>query len=429
MKKSIFAVLVLMMALILMTTGCGNLSDSSNPSKTMRPQGADVGNDDTYRDVFKENKVIDISVTLKNEYYNEMMAAPEAEQFYSADINVAGEKVYNVGFRTTGATDFVGTSEASLEKYSYKVRFDKYVDKQKYLKLDEMVLINCYKDPSYMREYLSYLAYKSLDSKYAPLATYATLKINGKDCGLYLCIECVEDAYLNRVMNNNDNNLYKASEGATLESLSSVSLFEQKNGQNETKTDLNAFLEVLHAMPMGSKGNIETVLNVDSALQFIAVNAVVGNYDGYLGKNAKDYYLASNGTQFIVVPWDMNESFGAGNKDNGVTATISTDTPVYRVDMSERPLISKLLAVPEYKTKYDSYVAKLVEFMSGISAEIDKIDTLIGSYVQKDQQSFYGYDQYLINIGKSTGENTTGYIALSEYASIRADFLKSSGEQ
>ena len=149
----------------------------------------------------------------------------------------------------------------------------------------------------------------------------------------------------------------------------------------------------------------------------------------YLGKNAKGYYLASNGTQFIVVPWDMNESFGAGNKDNGVTATISTDTPVYRVDMSERPLISKLLAVPEYKTKYDSYVAKLIEFMSGISAEIDKIDTLIGSYVQKDQQSFYGYDQYLINIGKSTGENTTGYIGLSEYASIRADFLKSSGEQ
>lgn len=425
MKKSIIAALMMMLAMILMVTGCGSSDNSSDPSKTMAPHGADVGNDDTYRDVFRENKVIEVSVTLKNEYYNEMMAAPEAEQFYSADITVAGETVYNVGFRTTGATEFEGTTEASLERYSYKVRFDKYVDKQKYLKLDEMVLLNLYKDPSYMREYLSYLAFQSLDSDIAPLATYATLKVNGKDCGLYLCVECVEDAYLNRVFKNNDNNLYKATEGTTLESTSSISLFEQKNGKDETKADITEFVNKLLAMPTGEKGEIESILNVKSALQFIAVNAVIGNYDGYLGKNAKDYYLAFDGEQFHVVPWDMNECLGAGNKDNGVTATISPDTPVYRVDMSERPLISKLLAVPEYKTLYDGYVAKLTDFMANISKTVDEIHALIGPYVEKDAQSFYGYQQYLINIGKAEGENTTGFIALTEYAKARVDFLSS----
>lgn len=425
-QRNLLAILLLSLTVIMIVTGCGSPSGPTDPSKTMAPQGMDVHNNKTYREVFSQDKVIEISVELKNEYYNEMMASPESETFYSADITIGGETIYNSGFRVDGTTDFVGTTEASLEKYSFKVRFDKFVDKQKYLKLDEMVLINFYKDPSYMREYLSYLAYEYLDSKYAPLATYATLKINGKDCGLYLCIECVEDAYLNRVVGNNDNNLYKASEGASLISAASTSLFSQKNGQDETKTDLTNFINTLLAMPNGEKGDIETVLNIQSALQYIAVNTVVGNYDGYLGKNAKDYYLANDGSgRFFVVPWDLNESFGCGNKDNGITATVDPSVPVYRVDISERPLISKLLAVPEYKTLYDGYVAKLTEFLQKLPTEIDKIHTMIGSYVEKDSQAFYGYEQYLVNIGKSTSENSTGYISLAEYINLRNNYLAS----
>ena len=427
-QRQLLTVVILVIIAIMLATGCDGITPT-NPSKTMAPHGIDANNNKTYRDVFNQNKVIEVSVSLKNEYYNEMMAAPEAEQFYSADVTIEGNTVYNSGFRTQGNTEFVGTSEASLEKYSYKLRFDKYVDKQKYLKLDELVLINCYKDPSYMREYLSYLAFEYLDSEVAPLAIFATLKINGKDMGLYLCVEAVEDAYLNRVVGNNDGNLYKASEGATLESNTSVSLLEQKNGKIETKEDITAFVNKLLAMPNGEKGDIESVLDVQSALKFIAVNTVVGNYDGYLGKNAKDYYLAYDGTRFFVAPWDMNETFGSGNKDNGVTATVNPYVPVYRVDMSQRPLVENLLAVPEYKSLYEGYITKLTEFLQKLPEEINKIHSLIEPYVKKDTQSFYGYDQYLVSIGKSQSENTSGYITLNEYISLRLSYLTSLNAQ
>ena len=53
------------------------------------------------------------------------------------------------------------------------------------------------------------------------------------------------------------------------------------------------------------------------------------------------------------------------------TLLISIDTPVSGVSMEDRPLISKLLEVPEYKEKYHEYLNQIVDgyFNSGIFEE------------------------------------------------------------
>ena len=119
-------------------------------------------------------------------------------------------------------------------------------------------------------------------------------------------------------------------------------------------------------------------------------------------------------------------AFGAAGKDNGVSVDISPYEPVYRTSMYERPLVSKLLAVDEYVTKYEGYVTAVREYLDGIEAKIETLDKLIGESVKSDTTGFYSYDQYLVAIGKSEPENnTTGIIAMQEYATLRRDFLKS----
>lgn len=64
---------------------------------------------------------------------------------------------------------------------------------------------------------------------------------------------------------------------------------------------------------------------------------------------------------------------------------------------SERPILSKLLEVDEYKEKYHEYLSDIVSnyFGNGIfKNKINKLNSLIGDYVKNDPSAFYTYDEY-----------------------------------
>ncbi len=397
-----------------------------SPSPTF-PNGLDVQQNKKYQDVFNGQEIREVSVTLSEAYWNEILAAPENEQFYSADITFDGIEIENVGFRTMGNTDLSDARPEASARYSFKVKFDKYVDKQKWEGLDEMVLTNLAKDPSYMREYLTYEAFRYIGG-YAPLATYVKLHVNGEYKGLYLCLEAVDDSFLKRVFGNNNGNLYKADQGTALKDEQSLPLLDQKNGADESKTDLAELIRVLNHMPPGEKGAIERVLDVDSALKYIAVNTALGCYNGYLGKNAENFYLCGNNGVFSMIPWDYNRAFGGNAKDQGASMTLSPLTPIFNIsDISDRPLVNNLLAVEEYRTTYESYIKKLTSFLEEIPGRVEALHAQIGSAVETDLSAFYPYTSYCVNIGISKEADSAGIISLTAYAEGRAAFLRSLG--
>ncbi|MBR6935735.1 MAG: CotH kinase family protein [Clostridia bacterium] len=430
MKKNFIRLLIFMLTAVLIAGafGCEKEDDDpSNPSGTYQPgMTTDEKFAANYQSLLKGDTIINVAITISDAYYAEILAAPEDETYYSADIKIGTDTVSKIGLRTSGNTDLSEFEDNSQSRYSYKVKFDKYVDKQKYVKLDEMYLLNLKSDPSYMRAYLAYSAFREIGGN-SPLCSYANLSINGTSQGLYLAVEAVDDAFLKRVFGDNDGvNLYKAAEGADLLSTASLALLDQKNGDDETKTDLQQLIQILNEMPEGEKGDIESILDVDSALRYIAVCTGLGIYKSYLSKNPDNYYLAVKEGKFYIFPWNVNSAFGAAGKDNGVSVDISPYEPVYRTSMYERPLVSKLLAVDEYVTKYEGYVTAVREYLDGIEAKIETLDKLISESVKSDTTGFYSYDQYLVAIGKSEPENnTTGIIAMQEYATLRRDFLKS----
>ena len=219
---------------------------------------------------------------------------PKNEEYHSADITVDGIKVENAGIRTKGNMTLNSVANSDSDRYSYRIKFNKYVKGNKLLGLDELCLNNGYSDPSYMREYLHYEVLRSLGMN-VPETVFARVYINGEYAGLYLAVEGIDDTFLegNFGETYKDGNLYKMDEGSTLEYKENedYSYADLKSGDDENLDDFKKFVKELNDMTDGEKGDIEDILDVDSALKYIASNTVLCNYDSYNGNMHHNYYL------------------------------------------------------------------------------------------------------------------------------------------
>ena len=239
-----------------------------------------------------------------------------------------------------------------------------------------------------MREYLTYEAFSELGSD-TPLTVYANIYINGELFGFYLCVEDVGDSFLAREFDNDDGNLYKAGQGSTLSADSAIDSFSLKTGDDESLSGIQELVDILDAMPAGEKGDIESILDVDSVLKYFAVNTVLGSYDSYLGGFSQNYYLYESDGVSTMIPWDYNMSFGGFSSDNGTSTTIPIDEPVQGVTLASRPLAAKLLAVDEYLQKYHDYIETVTAYLSGMESRTAALADIIRPYVAADPNAFY----------------------------------------
>lgn len=428
--KKILAFGLAFVLLVSALTGCGiNTGSSEN---TINAESA-VNNENSaaeavadYKEIFKKDKVIDIKVEIAEEDLQSILDDPLAEEYKSANVIVDGITVENVGFRTKGNLTLRSVANSESERYSFRIKLDKYVDGQSLLGLDEFVVNNMYSDSSYMREYLSYEALEEIGAD-VPDAAFANIYINDELYGFYLCVEAIDDSFLESNFGSNDGSLYKQEQGSTLQYVegNDYEKSELKVGDDESKTDLKNFIKLLDEMPEGEKGDIESVLDVDSALRYVAANTVLGNYDSYSGNMAQNYYLYGQEGKFTVIPWDFNMSFN-GFGGGGDAATIPIDEPVMGVNIENLPLIDNLLAVDEYKEKYHEYVKELLSYLEGFEGRVTELSNVIRPYVEADPSKFCTMEQFEASIKYS---ETAAAADTTAGASTGADNNAALGQQ
>ena len=343
----------------------------------------------SYEEIFEKDKVIDIKIDILEEDLKSIYDNPLLEEYHTANITIDGVFVENIGIRTKGNSSLNSVARSDNNRYSYRIKFNKYIKGQKLLGLDEMVINNMFSDASYMREYLSYEAMCEAGMA-APLSAFANIYINGEPMGTYLAVEAIEDAFLDRTFGNSKGNLYKQEQGSTLiysensEYLSS----ELKTGKDTEKTGLKNMIKVLN-----EKGDYESVLDVESCLKLIAANAVLGSYDSYNGQFAHNYYMYDQDGIVSAIPWDYNMSFG-GFGQGGSGWSTSVDTPVSGVSMEQRPLINNLLEVPEYKAKYLEYVSGFADYLKRMPERAAELADIIRPYVENDPTKFVSMESF-----------------------------------
>ncbi len=176
--------------------------------------------------------------------------------------------------------------------------------------------------------------------------------------------------------------------------------------------------KVIRAIKYLNDENVTTVeleeyWDVDKALRYLAVHTFMVNGDSYYGNMKQNYFLMEQDGKITILPWDYNLSFGtfgggpggepggpsAGNvqRNDNTTEVINSpiDTPLIGVNMEDRPLVSVLLSVDEYKERYHQYLKELAEYASGVF--IDKLTIIndeISPYIQKEQVTFFDYEQH-----------------------------------
>ena len=155
--------MVLMLAGLFVLTAC--TTSDSNTTGTIDNNDSDTTGttDDTEYSAGDESMadlsditVHECTITLSDDDWEATLADPTAEEFYSADLVYDGTELENVAFRTKGNSTLTSVANSTSERYSFKVKTNKYVDDQYLDGSNEFVLNNSYNDPSYLREYITY---------------------------------------------------------------------------------------------------------------------------------------------------------------------------------------------------------------------------------------------------------------------------------
>ncbi len=156
--------------------------------------------------LFDTSKVHTIDIVMDD--WDNFISECTSEEYSACSVVIDNEAYKNVAIRAKGNTSLTQVASYGNDRYSFKIEFDHYDSTKNYYGLDKLCLNNIIQDNTYMKDYLCYqmMAYYGVD---APLCSFVYITVNGEDWGLYLAVEGVEDAFLERNYGADYGNLYK----------------------------------------------------------------------------------------------------------------------------------------------------------------------------------------------------------------------------
>ena len=392
----------------------------------------------------------------------------ELAEFHGTDVDVAAKvtvdgKTYpNVGLRFRGNSSY--NMIPNGYKKSFNVDFGLADKKQRLYGHKTLNLLNSNGDPSMMRSTL----YSRIAGESIPIAktNFVRVVVNGEDWGLFSNVQQVDKTFLKENFGGDDKGIrwktpgspqgraslaYVGDDAAAYKRSYDIKTDDPKEAAVgwSALVDLTKTLNETPAAELPSK--IEPILDVAGALRFLALENALVNSDGYWVRTS-DYnlYRDSKG-KFHVFPHDFNETFlpeggpgggpggmggrrgpgGFGPGDGGGFGPPPDDmfngggpggpppggmerggggsnlgpTPLMDEKDANKPLISKLLAVPKYRAMYLKDVSEIATTWldwNRIAPIVKGYDTLINPTVKADTKKLDSYEAYLAGTGLTT---------------------------
>ncbi len=148
------------------------------------------------------------TIDIAMDDWDEFLASCTDKEYALCDVTIDGEVFSNVAIRAKGNTSLTQVERYENNRYSFKIEFDHYDNAKSYYGLDKLSLNNIIQDNTYAKDFLTYQLMRKFDVA-APLCSYADITVNGGEWGLYLAVECVEEAFLERNYGSDYGELYK----------------------------------------------------------------------------------------------------------------------------------------------------------------------------------------------------------------------------
>ena len=388
-------------------------------------------------ELFDTDEIIEIDIIIDEDDWENMLANATAEEYCECDVVVNGETIYNSAIRTKGNTSLTTiAADPTTDRYSFKIEFDHYVDGQTCFGLDKLVLNNNYADATSMKEALIYDMYRYFGAD-ASLYNYAKISVNGEYWGVYLAIEAVEDSFMLRNYGAQSGELYKPDSmnigggfdmggfggfslgggGADLnytdDDPDSYSTIWEGEITDTTDADHERVITALRHISEGSE--LETYMDVDNLLRYMAVHVFSVNEDSLSGMMAHNYYLYEYNGRLNIIPWDYNLALG------GMSGSSATSVVNEAIDnaFAGTDFFDTLMEDETYHAQYYEYLRRLVdEYINGGGFDefYNRVRSQIDALVESDPNAFYSYDEYLeaaetlYELVKLRGESISGQL-------------------
>jgi spore coat protein H len=230
--------------------------------------------------------------------------SPRSNESYPASFIVGGVVYQGVRVR------YRGDYARSWPKKSFKIHFNSDQPFEGHTTLN---LNSGWRDSSFIREPLAYHVYAACGVP-APLSRMVCLRLNGQFQGLYVQVEQPEKAFLGRV-GLKGASVFKAVSRSNMSDerpLGSEEAcrahYERETRKTEGLGDLQKFCQELERAPNVLDFFTRRV-DVEKYINYLAATVLVQNWDCY-NKNHFLVYDDRGSQKWVVVPWDLDRTFG-----------------------------------------------------------------------------------------------------------------------
>ncbi len=383
---------------------------------------------------------IEITFTQTNWDYMLDTAANGSQGYIMAKkVKINNTEFDSVGVKYKGNSSY----NANQVKNPFHIELDTYKD-QNYEGYTDIKLGNGFKDPSFLREVLSYKIVRNYMP--APQSNYANVYVNNTLIGLYTNSESIGKKFADEHFGSKSNTFIKcnppAGAGPGSTNLPNLVYLGTDSAQYYSRYELQSdfgwrvLINLCDTLVYHSTA-IENAINVNQALWMLAFDNVLVNLDSYIGQFAQNYYLYEDDfSRFKPVVWDLNESFGTFSMTgtSNLTTTLAKQQMTYLLHVNDAgwPLIKQLLAVPIYKRMYVADMKTiLAENIANNTYYTDglALQELIKTSVNADPNKFFTYENFLsnlttdVNIGNGLASGLTNLMnSRNTYLSAQSDF-------
>ena len=389
---------------------------------------------------FSQN-VFDVGVRNIEIFFNEPNWDNILDSYYANNIGerliadsviIDGEVDQDVGIKYKGNSSY----NANNIKNPLNIKLDYINNGQSIDGYNILKLSNGFRDPSFVREVLSY----EMAREYMPAskATYANVFVDGILIGLYTCVQSIDDDFTNEHFYERKGPFFKADNtGLSVQGcMGQLGILEyyadtncyQRAYEMESTGDwakLGGFLDTLN----NHFTEVENVLDIDRTLWMMAFENLTVCLDGPINSIPHNFYLfKDNNGRFSPLLWDMNMAFGTFT--NGLPNPV-TNTDLQELDIfhnsndASNKLTSQIFSSYRYKRMYIAHMRTILDEQfvnNNYSARASQLQQIIDADVVADPNTFYSYTDFTDNLNSSVGVNPV--IGISELMNDRITFLQ-----
>lgn len=333
------------------------------------------------------NEIATIILQVNSTGFNEILSAPLNANDYTEVFNMAfisSKEAYtfeNAGIKNSGK------STREFAKQSYKIKLNEFKTtgfKELLYGRTTLKLRAHETDPTFVREKLAIDCLTAAGAATVQ-GQYIRLYVNNEPLGLYLMIDDSTNNFIDNILHGGNQSYeftgptYKGN--AVNETFEGNLVYKDDNQESypddiyalehkgymklkkaDEKTPLIEFMRQLSQIDptqaVNGKGEIDNLMNSQHTLIHMALNFMIGSWDGFWHQ-ASNWYINKDlsNNQWTFMSYDFDETFGLGAAPYMATTPYSN----FSRPNTQRPLIDVFLNSPYYKAEFEKVMTTLVK--------------------------------------------------------------------